>query len=280
MKAVVIGAEGMMGRWLVNHLARLGYEVHPVDPRLGEEAQVMEAADLVFVSVPIPETPRAVSQAARHMKPGATLAEIASLKEGVVEPLRAAANRGVAPLCVHPMFGPSTNRLDNKVVAVIPLLDVSRERGLAESLFPGAEVVALDAEAHDEYMAAVLSLPYLVNLAFAVALSGRDLNAVRRLGGTTFTLQYTLAQSVVAEKTELVEALLSQNRHLDHMRKAFLEAMDRLTESVKAGEFPRHHGWIRGLLESDPSFAQAADSRQRAYDAVKDHDVKYGSGQG
>jgi prephenate dehydrogenase len=274
LKAAVIGTEGKMGRWLVRHLDGLGYAVHPVDLRRGEGERKLETADLVVVSVPIRATPGVLYEASSHMKPGAVLAEIASLKEGVVEPLRASADKGLVPLCVHPMFGPSTVRLDNKAVALVPLVDPRREAELAETLFPGADLVAVDAEAHDDYMAAVLSLPYLVNMAFAKALEGMDLEKLRRLGGTTYTLQYILAQSVVSEKTELVESLLSQNRHLEHMQKGFLEAMNQMTGSVKDERFTEAHAEIRCILETDPSYIYADESRRRAYDAVKDHGFK------
>lgn len=274
MKAAVIGAEGKMGRWLVHHLTGLGYTVNPADLRRGKGERELGTVDLVVVSVPIRATPGVLYEASSHMKPGAVLAEIASLKEGVVEPLRASAEKRLVPLCVHPMFGPSTKRLDNKAVALVPLVDPRREAELAESLFPGADLVVLDAEAHDTYMAAVLSLPYLVNMAFAKTLEGTDLQKLRRLGGTTYTLQYILAQSVVSEKTELVGSLLSQNRHLDGMREGFLEAMNQMAESVKAGKFIKAHRGIRGILENDPSYPYADESRRRAYDAVKDHDFK------
>jgi prephenate dehydrogenase len=274
LKAAVIGADGKMGRWLVHHLSSLGHAVLRVDLRRGEGERELGTADLVVVSVPIKSTPRVLYEASSHMKPGAVLAEIASLKEGVVEPLRASAGKGLHPLCVHPMFGPSTERLDNKAVALVPMVDKRREVELAESLFPGADLVIVDAEAHDAYMAVVLSLPYLVNIAFGKALEGMDLEGLRRLGGTTYALQYTLAQSVVAEKTGLVEPLLSLNRHLDGVRERFLEAVDGVMESVEAGGFEEAHAGIRGALMVDPSFEDADERRRRAYEAVKDHGFK------
>lgn len=274
MKAAIIGAEGNMGRWLVHHLAGQGYTVFPVDLRLREEEKKLGTADLVVVSVPIRATPGVLYEASSHMKPGAVLAEIASLKMGVVEPLRASAEKGLVPLCVHPMFGPSTERLDNKTVALVPLVDPSREAELAETLFPGADLVAVDAEAHDRYMAAVLSLPYLVNMAFAKALEGMNLEKLRRLGGTTYTLQYTLAQSVVAEKMELIESLLSQNRYLDGVREGFLDAVYEVTKSVREGRFTEAHAGVRGVLEADPSYVYADECRRLACDAVRDHVFK------
>jgi prephenate dehydrogenase len=274
LKAAVIGADGKMGRWLVHHLASLGHTVLRVDLRRGEGEQELGTADLVVVSVPIKATPRVLYEASSCMRPGAVLAEIASLKEGVVEPLRASADRGLLPLCVHPMFGPSTERLENKAIALVPLVDQRCEAELAESLFPGADLITVDAEAHDAYMAVVLSLPYLVNMAFAKTLEDTDLEELRRLGGTTYALQYILAQSVVAEKTGLVESLLSQNRHLDGVRDRFLEAMNRVMESVKSGGFEEVHTGIRVKLMVDPSFEDADERRRRAYEAVKDHGFK------
>ncbi len=274
MKAAVIGADGKMGHWLVHHLASLGYTVLRVDLRRGEGEQELGTADLVVVSVPIKATPRVLYEASSRMRPGAVLAEIASLKEGVMEPLRASADRGLIPLCVHPMFGPSTEKLENKAVALVPLVDQRREEELAESLFPGADLITIDAEAHDAYMAVVLSLPYLVNLAFAKTIEDMDLESLRRLGGTTYTLQYALAQSVVAEKTGLVEPLLSLNRHLDGIRERFLEAMDIVMESVEDGGFEEVHAAIRGTLMADPSFEDADERRRLAYEAIKDHGFK------
>ncbi len=257
MKAAVIGADGKMGRWLVHHLGRLGHTVHKVDLRTGEGERELETADLLVVSVPIKATPEVLYQASGYMKPGAVLAEIASLKEGVVEPLMASTEKRLVPLCVHPMFGPTAETLDNRAVALVPMVDVGREAELAESLFPGAELVTVEAEAHDAYMAIVLSLPYLINMAFAKTMEGMDLEKLRRLGGTTFTLQYTFAQSVVAENTELVEHLLSQNSHLDDARKAFMEAVKQTVESVKEGRFAETHEDVRRALEADPSFFSA-----------------------
>jgi len=259
LKAAVIGADGKMGRWLVHHLGRLGHTVHKVDLRTGEGERELETADLLVVSVPIKATPEVLYQASGYMKPGAVLAEIASLKEGVVEPLMASTEKRLVPLCVHPMFGPTAETLDNRAVALVPMVD---------------ELVTVEAEAHDAYMAIVLSLPYLINMAFAKTMEGMDLEKLRRLGGTTFTLQYTFAQSVVAENTELVEHLLSQNSHLDDARKAFMEAVKQTVESVKEGRFAETHEDVRRALEADPSFFSAQERRRRAYEAVKDHGFK------
>ncbi len=147
-----------MGRWLTRHLAALGHSVEPIDTRT-DDLDVLRPLDLVFVSVPISATPAVVRAVAPKMRRGAVLAEIASLKEASHATLEFAAAIGVKPLCVHPMFGPSTDALAGRVVAVVPVIDADAEGELTRSLFPGADVVVLSAGHHDRCMAAVLSLP-------------------------------------------------------------------------------------------------------------------------
>ena len=244
---------------MVNHLIGLGYFVHPVDLRRGEGKHELKKANLVIVSVPIQTTPSVLTEVTRYVKTGAIVVEIASFKDGTIEPLMASEKKGFVPLCVHPMFGPSTKRLDNKIVAIVPLVDLHREIELAEMLFPGAELVVVDAQTHDEYMA------------FAKTLEGKDLQKLHKLGGTTYTIQYVLAQSVVAEKIELVEALLSQNRRLEEVRYRFLDAINQMIESMKEGRFSEFHMEIRDHLKTDPSYLYADENRRQAYNAVKDH---------
>ena len=97
-----------MGVWLTRHLTGLGRIVEPVDRARGE-------AEIVIVSVPIKVTGDVVSQVIMHMSPSAVIAEIASLKAGVMASLRLAAEKGLRPLCIHPMFGPQTQHLKGKV---------------------------------------------------------------------------------------------------------------------------------------------------------------------
>lgn len=253
----------------MRHLSGLGYEVSSVDTGTGVGEEALADADLVAVSVPIDATAAVVSEVARRMKPGATLMEIASLKEGVVTAMIGASGIGLNPLCVHPMFGPSTETLDNKTVAVIPVADAALEASEAARLFPGADLVALDAESHDRCMAAVLSLPYLLNLAYAKAIAGEDLPLLRRLGGSTFSVQYALTQSLVAEQSELVESLLKGNRYLDELAGGFDEALNTLMGSMRDGGFTEVHAGLLDAFMSDLSFAGADERRRRMFDAVK-----------
>ena len=118
-------------------------------------------------------------------------------------------------------------------------------------------------------MAAVLSLPYAMNLALARVLGGEDLALVSRMAGPTFTLQYTLAQSVAGESPTLIRDLLSGNTSLEPLLRAFSDSIEEVMEASKDERgFTALHSEIVEALSRDPSYGEADARRQRAYRAV------------
>jgi chorismate mutase/prephenate dehydrogenase len=166
------------------------------------------------------------------------------------------------------MFGPSVGSLRGRVVAVVPVEDEEKERQLVGQLFPGAELVTLSVERHDRCMAVVLSLPYAVNLALAKALGGEDLGLASRLAGSTFSLQYTLAQSVAGESTALSRDLI-RNGVLPQLLRAFSGSLTEIVESSgDDSKFDALHGEIVESLRRDASFSGADARRQSAHRAL------------
>ena len=270
MSAVIIGIDGGMGKWLRNHLESLDFTVAGFDERKGDDPNILARADLIVVSVPVGVTANVIKFAVKHTRKDATLMEIASLKSGIHEELREASKKGFNVLCVHPMFGPSVISLEEKTVAVIPISDIESEITQTAALFPRASIVQVEPEKHDRLMSLILSLPYLVNLALAGIMMDEDLSLLRKLSGTSFALQYTLLQSVAAENTSLVHALLSENKFLgessDRFIKKFTEIM-RKTGSVE--EFIKLHEDIKSSMRRDMTYGIAHEIRQNAYDAIR-----------
>ncbi|MFH1180612.1 MAG: prephenate dehydrogenase/arogenate dehydrogenase family protein [Candidatus Bathyarchaeota archaeon] len=270
MFASIIGADGGMGQWLTTHLKRLGFDVTGFDQRRGDDPSVLGKSDLVVVSVPIGVTAEAIRKTVKHMKSGACLMEIASLKSGIHEAMCEAVGLGFDVLCVHPMFGPSATSLEDKTVAVIPVSDIESEIHQTQALFPDASIIQVEPESHDRLMSLILSLPYLVNLALAGTMRDEDLILLRKLSGTSFALQYTLIQSVTAETTSLVQALLSENQFLGESASKFIM---NLTEIMKTGgskkEFSELHNEIRASMRRDPIHLKAHSIRQVAYDKIR-----------
>ena len=270
MMTAIIGAEGSMGVWLRDHLTRLGHTVKSFDDRKGDSPSVLREADMVSVSVPVPMTAEVIRNALRHMRKGTMIVEIASLKNGIHREMVEAAENGFNALSIHPLFGSSVKDLRDKTVAVIPVVDPVKESSWATEMFPGASTVEVDPEKHDRLMVHVLSLPYLVNLAIAATMGDTDLDLLKRLSGTSFTLQYTLIQSVAGETTSLVHALLSENRFLGETAEALISNMRAIMGATSdKDDFNALHESIREPLKADCGHGRAFELRQAAYNAVR-----------
>ena len=269
MIAAVIGAEGKMGVWLQDHLPRIGVNVVSFDDRKGDDPSVLYNADII-VSVPVAVTGDVIRKTVKHMRKGSTLVEISSLKSGVHEEMVNVAGCGIEAVSLHPMFGPSVKDLIGKTVAVVPVVDVKKEKEVASRLFPGATLVEVEPAQHDKLMAHILSLPYLVNMALAATMGDVDLSLLKQLSGTSFALQYTLVQSVAGETTSLVHALLNENKYLGETAGELVSNMRRLLDSVSSkAEFSAIHKQIKAKMMEDPSHVKAPELRQAAYNAVK-----------
>lgn len=270
MLAAIIGAEGKMGIWLMDHLTKVGYSVAAFDVRKGDDSRILDEVDIVIISVPVSKTRKVIRDTVKFMRRGATIVEIASLKTGIYEELVKVAEQGIDVVSLHPMFGPSVKDLKEKTVAVISVVDKLKESEFAASLFPGANIVEVDPKQHDRLMTHILSMPYLVNMALGATMGEIDLELLKKLSGTSFALQYTLIQSVAGETTSLVHALLSENHYLEDTAEEFIKNMRKLLDSTGSkDDFREKHDQIRGKMREDPCHIEASELRQAAYNAVK-----------
>lgn len=270
MLATIIGADGGMGRWLKCHLIELGYAVHGFDTRRDDDPSRLCESDLVVISVPIDVTRDVIRSISDNISRDTILMEIASLKKGVHGELVSLVEEGITSLCVHPMWGPSTDSCIGKALAVIPVLDTDLETSIANRLFPGASIIVVDAGEHDRLMSIILSLPYLVNLALAGCLVDEDLVLLRRLSGTSFASQYVLTQSIVNEDTKLVESLLG-NQYVDAVSKRLTKNISNLLETHGTEEFIDIHEELRSYLNRDPISNEMDKARRDAYAAIQRH---------
>jgi len=239
LKIAVLGAAGGMGRWLVQYFAGQGHFLTVSDVRRDEaeafakthgaefaknNLEAVKEAESVVVSVPIDKTAAVLYEVAPHLRKNTIIAEISSIKSNIVDVLAEISQYGVQPLSLHPLFGPSMRRLKKKV-ALIPVLNVEEEKKLAERIFPDAKIVVVNAKQHDKAMAVTLSIPYFINMTLASILGGEDITILKKLSGTTFTLQLTLMGSIMAQSSELHVTMHMANEYAsDYLKKFLLEA--------------------------------------------------------
>lgn len=220
MQVAIIGAAGKMGSWFAGYFVRKGFAVSVFDVKPFSVAGAKSApslrecvrdADFVLVCVPVQKTAELTKKCAKEMKKGSCLAEISSVKSATF-PVLKKTRKDLSVLCLHPMFGPGADSTKSLKMLLIPVRDRAGEQAAAEHVFSGMSVSAIaNARTHDKSIAAVLGLTYFVNIAFAGVMSKEDLLALKQVGGTTFSVQSMLAESVMTDEPELAAALLRDN---------------------------------------------------------------------
>jgi prephenate dehydrogenase len=277
-----------MGAWFTKYFSSKGHSVVLYDSRtadarlLANRIQVeavkslqkaVEDAELVLVSVPIPMTSEVIREVVGHMSEGAVLVEISSLKVPTNDVMRWAAKRRVLTLSLHPLFGPAATSLKGQTILLVPVLNCDSELKVARQLFSEAEVSTTSLLEHDRAMALVLSVPYSLNIAFAGLLGDeKDISMLKRMAGTTFTVQLALVGSVVGEDPHLVEALLNENELTSSYIERLVDELRTLNERLK-GDQEEFHVYLESLkrsMEDDPDYVRADEMRYRMFMAVKE----------
>ena len=286
MKVAIIGGAGRMGSWFVEYFASRGHPVVLTDTKADAALKVAEAsgaervdsipeavhdADCTLICVPIEDTGPVILEAASAMRAGSVLMEISSIKHLTYAPMQKAAQMGFRPLSLHPMFGPSAEGLMDKTMVVVPVVDGEEEEALAKSLFGDAAVIVVEHEEHDSAMAIVLSLTYFMNMALAGILRDEDLQKLKRLAGTTFTVQLAVAEGIMAEDPGLVASLLLENPYTVEYLERYISQASEIKSLISRGPdgFEGVHESIVDSMEKDPDFRYADERRYRAFRALK-----------
>lgn len=213
-RAVVVGGAGRMGRWMVRFLEAQGWSTSILDPAAPEgenrrSEEWLHEADLVVCSTP-PEQTRRLYRRFRRECPRGVVADLASIKTPLVEPIRDLLEAGCRVASFHPMFGPDTPLLRNKEVVICDTGDAAACE-LVESLFrpTTAELVHLPLEEHDRVMADVLSLAHATVIAFTLAVPP-EAPAVH---SNTYRSLLDLAENAVDQNPDVYFQIQAHNPH-------------------------------------------------------------------
>lgn len=208
---------GAFGRLVATRLAPfaqvLGHDPCAEPPTCvppAPEARVA-ACDIVILAVPVQRLADCLHQIAPHLRPGALVIDVASVK---VEPLGLMAQilpAHVQILGTHPMFGPQSVDQPDLTCVLCPVRGTGWRRVAAFLRRSGLRVVVTSAEAHDREAAVSQGLTHLLARAFL----GRARPAI-----TTRSFEAMLAafEMVAQDTPELFEAITARNVHVAEAR--------------------------------------------------------------
>jgi chorismate mutase/prephenate dehydrogenase len=270
---LIVGGKGRMGRRLGEALAARG---HAIDVRdVGDArraADVVPAADVVMVSVPMERAEAVVAEVAPLVREGALLCDVNSLKEGVCRAM-AAHGRNEA-LGLHPMFGPTVHSLRRQKVVVCPVRDGPRGAWLRGELGRmGMEIIEATPQQHDRMMAVVQVLVHYSTLVMGRALgrSGVSVEESLRFTSPIYRLELAFVGRLFAQNPDLYAEIVMTNPQGGAVRETFIEAAREMERVIAAG----NRDAFRTLFRATAAYFHGfADEAMRLSDFIIDAMVR------
>ncbi len=267
-----------MGRWFASLLKKEGKGVvivgrnegklREVSDQLGVETSTslksITSADAVVISVPVDNFEVVVRELQPYVGTGQMVLDITSVKVAPVDIMHRYLKSALV-LGTHPVFGPGARDMVNKNFVLTPTDE--KESDLAERVKQyleklGAKVTLMTPQEHDELMAVVLGLSHFVGIVAAETLVNfGKLEQMANIGGGSYKLLLTLAESVVSEDAEFYASLQMNMPGATKIEETFRKNARLWADIVKnknQAEFVKKMTDLKNTLErSDPDFRKA-----------------------
>jgi prephenate dehydrogenase len=282
-KVAILGGTGKMGRWFARFFKTKGYRVviggrspqknRIIAEELGVESassnsDAVRGASIVVVSTSIETVPETIMKIKDSIGRGSIVFDIASVKTGISEALEVLHAKGARVTSIHPMFGPGADSIKGKKIIVVPVVKDDTATAWVVDFFQkeGADVhMVKNAEEHDRIVAITLSLTHFLNISLGRVLARQDIQKVKELAGTTFSLQLTLAEAVLSEDPELYYGIESLNPFFKELAVDLMSAMKETYMDLDSKEaFVKHFIESREGLAKDSQFSTAYERFYRA----------------
>ena len=273
----IIGGTTGMGAFMARLLDTAGYPVETTGKERGAPNEEVAARhDLVIVAVPIAATVQVIESIAPHVRPGACLADVTSVKRAPLAAMMAHAPAGVEVVGTHPMFGPQGSDMDRQRVVLCRgrgEVGFARVKRLYESF--GAEVIEASAEEHDAQMALIQVLVHEKTMVLGSVLERMKASLTRSLqfASPIYRAELSMIGRMFSQSAELYADILTVNPEGAHSSHVFGEEAARFANAVKEGD---REGIVTRFREIAAYMAEFASWAKKESDAILSDIVKHG----
>lgn len=280
-KIGIIGGAGNMGRWFARFLLNEGFTVaisgrsqeklRNTSKELGipfvSNIELAKQSDVIIVSVPPDTLEAVVKEIAPNTRKEQIIVDVTSVKTQPMEIMHRYIKESNI-LGTHPVFGPGAKSLTNQNFVLTPTNKSESEFAVKVKKYlesKGANVSVMSPQQHDETMTVVLGLAHFIAIVSAdTLLSFENFQEMKKIGGTTFKLLYTLVESVISEDPHLYASLQMSFPDISKVESLFRENTKLWAEMVKNKDkdgFARRMSELHSKLEkTDPSFRKAYEN--------------------
>jgi chorismate mutase/prephenate dehydrogenase len=273
----IIGGTQGMGAFLARVFFGAGFVVETMG--LGEGPTAIEVAsrnDVVIVAVPIDVTVDVIEEIAPHVKPGACLADVTSIKRAPLAAMLESAPEGVDVVGTHPMFGPHGVDFDRQKVV---LCRGRGEQGFArvKKLYEtfGAETIEASAEEHDAQMALIQVLVHEKTMVLGSVLERlkADLGRTLAFASPIYRTELAMIGRMFSQRAELYADILTVNPEAPRLSHVFEQEAAHFARAVAMSDRESVVRRFRQVAEFMKDFASWAKKQS---DAILDDLVRHG----
>lgn len=273
----IIGGTQGMGAFLARVFASGGLTVEAMGLGEGPSAtEVASRSDVVVLAVPIDVTVEVARAVGPHVRPGACLIDITSIKRAPLEAMLAAAPEGVDVVGTHPMFGPHGVDFDRQKVVLC--------RGRGDTWFPkikklyetfGAETIEATAEEHDAQMALIQVLVHEKTMVLGSVLERlkADLGRSLQFASPIYRTELAMIGRMFSQRAELYADILTANADAPRLSHVFEQEAAHFARAVAMGDRESVVRRFRQVADYMKDFAAWAKKQS---DAILDDLVRHG----
>ncbi|MGE0239436.1 MAG: prephenate dehydrogenase/arogenate dehydrogenase family protein [Parvibaculaceae bacterium] len=254
---------GAFGRLAAGHLSR-HFALHVFDPAFDGSAGLAETAacQIVVIAVPVAQMAETLRAIAPHVRPGALVVDVGSVKVEPARLMRELLPPHVDIVATHPLFGPQSARdgVRGLKIALCPVRG-NRHRLIAAFLriALGLKVIITTPDAHDRDAALSQGLTHLIAKVLVKMEPLPDLITTR-----SFDLLYEAVEMVRHDPPELFNAIERLNPYAPEVRRRFFalasaldadlrQGVGRRQALAKASDDPRALGGVSGSISPPPA---------------------------
>jgi chorismate mutase/prephenate dehydrogenase len=273
----VVGGTAGMGAFLARVFFAGGFSVETMGAGEGPPAEEIAArSDLVIVAVPIHVTVDVAKRIAPHVRPGACIIDVTSIKRAPLAAMLEAAPAGVDVVGTHPMFGPHGVDFDRQKVVLC--------RGRGDTWFPrvkalyeafGADTIEATAEEHDAQMALIQVLVHEKTLVLGSVLERLDADLDRSLqfASPIYRTELAMIGRMFSQQAELYADILTVNPEAARVSHLFEQEAAHFARAVAMGDRDAIIARFRQVSDFMRDFAAWAKKQS---DAILDDLVRHG----
>lgn len=243
-------------------------EIGLCDEVVNSAAKAVQDADLVVLAIPVGAMAAVAQEIAPHLKPGATITDVGSVKQAVIAAVDPFMPEGVHFIPGHPLAGTEhsgprsgfAELFDNRWCLLVPPENVDPDalaklRALWEGI--GANVDVMDADHHDLVLAVTSHAPHLI--AYTMVGVADDLARVT----DTEVVNYSAAgfrdftRIAASDPTMWRDVFLNNKEATLEILGRFTEELFALQRAIRTGDGDHLHDYFtrtrairRGIIEA------------------------------